>query len=669
MKYSVNWIRDYVKTALGPAEIAEVLTRVGLEVEDVETGPGDAVLNAEVTTNRPDWLSVIGVARELAAATAGKLDLPGIELPEEGGPVEKMTSVEVLDPELCPRYTARVITGVKVGPSPAWLVEKIESMGLRPVNNVVDITNFVLFECGQPLHAFDYDKLVEHRIVVRRAGRGETITAIDGSTHELDGTELMICDAARPVAIAGIMGGLDTEVSARTTTVLLESARFKPVNIRRNSHRLVLESDSSYRFARGVDPVGVEWGSRRAAALMAELCGGKVCRGLVDVDAAPFETREVTLRIDRIPRILGIEIDADTCRKILESLGCETVGTDVKKLTVRVPSWRRDLEREADLIEEVARCHGYDRIPTEADVTMRMSRRDPVLVRSARAACILNAAGFDECVTYSFTDVESTRLIAPWTDADPLEVRNPIDRARPGLRTSLVPGLLAARQLNQARRNTDVRLFELAHVYLPRGGDDLPDERLMLGLVGDVDVRTMKGVVEEVLGYFGLGGDVKTTEAEMDFLADAVALTLDGEMLGYLGRVTPEVLSRYGLKTGVSAAEMDFGRVMREGKVGRGYTEIPRFPEITRDLAVVVDEDVRWADIEKVVAGQGLELLEETTFMSEFRGEQVGEGRKSIAFSLVFRASDRTLTNAEADEARDVLLAALTKAVGAELRQ
>jgi len=669
VRCSLNWLKEYVKTDLDARSVAEVLTRVGLEVENLEASSDDCFLSTEVTTNRPDWLSHIGVAREVAAAAGGRLEIPEVRLAEEGEPVGKLASVEVEDPELCPRYTARVITGVKVGPSPAWLVAKIEAMGLRPVNNVVDITNFVLFECGQPLHAFDYDKLAGHRIVVRRAAKGESITAIDGSRHLLDGGELMICDGSRPVAIAGIMGGLDTEVSSRTTTVLLESARFKPVHVRRNSHKLGLESDSSYRFARGVDPVGVEWGSRRAAALMSELCGGKVARGLVDVDAQLFRPREITLRMDRIARILGVSIEADRVRSILEALGCETLSADARRLVVRVPSFRGDLEREIDLIEEVARCHGYDGIPAAVSVPYRMARRDDTLAGEKRAAEVLTAAGFYECVTFSFTDAESARLIAPWTDAAPIEVRNPIDRDRPGLRTSVIPGLLGARRLNQSRRNEDLRLFELAHVYLPKGKGELPDERWMLALVADADFRTVKGVVEAVLDRFGLADAVKIDETKMNFLAEAVALSLDGERLGYLGVVSEKTAERYDLKGQVAAAEIDFGRVMSEARPATTLTELPRFPEIDRDLAVVVDETVRWADILKVIAASHVGILECVTFLSEFRGKQIPAGKKSIAFSMVFRSPDRTLTREEADGARDTVLKALEKELRAELRQ
>ncbi|HUU44073.1 MAG TPA: phenylalanine--tRNA ligase subunit beta [Planctomycetota bacterium] len=668
MKFSVKWLRDYVKTTLSPREIAETLTNVGLEVEDVEEVPGDAMLDAEVTTNRPDWLCLLGIARELSAATGVAFARPEPKLDETGEPVDDPAAVEVLDTELCPRYTARVITDVRVGPSPPWLVEKVESMGLRTVNNVVDITNFVLFECGQPLHAFDYDTLDGGRIIVRRAVKGETITAIDGSRHELDGTELMICDAVRPVAIGGVMGGLDTEVSSATTTVLLESARFKPVNIRLTSHRLALESDSSYRFARGIDPAGVKWASDRAAALIAELCGGKVCPGIIDVDADPYEPRELTLRMGRIPRILGIEIDRNECRGILERLGCRTVSADGEQLVVRVPSWRGDLEREIDLVEEVARCHGYHEIPASADVRMRMGRRDEHLTRTELAAHVLTAAGFDECVTFSFTNAGLARLVNPWTDAQPLEVRNPIDQAHPGLRTSLVASLLATRKLNQDRRNRDVRLYEIAHVYLPVGADKLPDERLMLGLVADVDFRTLKGVVETVLDRFGLAGEVKTEERTFGFLSDGLALTLGGAMLGYVGQVADGVRERFDLKTRVTAAEIDFGRVMAEAKPHRPFEELPRFPEITRDLAVVVDESVRWGDLRRVIGVHEVPHLESVGFASEFRGRQLGEGKKCLAFSMVFRAPDRTLTGDEADAAQQRVLEALSKELGAALR-
>ncbi len=669
MKISVKWLKEYAAVALDAKGIADALTRAGLEVEDIEAIPGDSLLHAEVTTNRPDWLSHLGVAREVVAAAGGAFKVPEPRLVESGKPASEMTRVEILDGDLCPRYTARVITGVKVGSSPAWLVEKIESMGLRPVNNVVDITNFVLFECGQPLHAFDYDKLVERRIVVRKARKGETLTAIDGSKHELKGDELAICDATRPVAVAGIMGGLDTEVSDRTTTVLLESARFLPVLIRRTSKRMALESDSSYRFARGVDPAGVEWASRRAAALIAELAGGKVCPGIVDVDKAPFAAREVSLRFARIEKILGVAIGAADCRRILEALGCATVKADSAGLVLRVPSWRADLEREIDLIEEVARLWGYDKIPPSPGVTLRMSRRDDMLMKSASAAAVLGAAGFDECVIVSFTDAKSAALIAPWTKAAPIEVRNPIDADLPGLRTSLVPSLLRTRVLNQARRNRDVRLFELAHVYLPKAKGELPDERTMLGIVGDVDFRAMKGIVETLVARFGLSGAVTTGESQLPFLAEGRVLTLGGRMLGYVGLPTQEVLDRFDLKTKPAVAEIDFGALAAEARPKAKFQGLPRFPEIERDLAIVVDESTPWAAIRGAVEGLGNPLLESVAFMSEFRGKSVGEGKKSIAFSMIFRAGDRTLEHEEADAATKAVLDALSSKLGAALRQ
>lgn len=341
---------------------------------------------------------------------------------------------------------------------------------------------------------------------------------------------------------------------------------------------------------------------------------------------------------------------------------------EAKTLTLRVPSWRGDLEREIDLIEEVARCYGYEKIPADADVTMRMGTRDEVLTQSTHLAHILTAAGFSECVTFSFTNAELAGLVNPWTDAAPLAVRNPIDQAHPLLRTSLVPSLMATRRLNQDRRNRDVRLFELAHVYLPKGEGALPDERLMLGLVADCDFRTMKGVLETVLDRFGLVNAATFEDVAMAFLSEGLALSVDGERIGYMGTPSDAVLARFDLKTSVTVGEVDFASVMsRAGRVP-GFAELPRFPEITRDLAVVVEDAVRWADVEKALTDQDVPLLESVTFASEFRSKEIGAGKKSVAFSMVFRAADRTLTREDADAAQKTLLDAIATSLGATLR-
>ena len=667
MKLSVNWLRRYVKTGLSPKEIAEALTRVGLEVEAVTPVGDDVVLDAEVTSNRPDWLSVIGVARELAATTGTTLEVPEVDIQEAQPPVEELTAVQIIDTDLCPRYTARVITGVKIGPSPDWLLKLLETVGLRPVNNVVDITNFVLFECGQPLHAFDYDTLAEHRIVVRRAGKGEVITAIDGSRHELSGSELMICDARKSVAIGGVMGGLDTEVSDATTNVLLESARFDPMSIRATASRLAMESDASFRFSRGVDPKRVEWASRRAAAMIAEICGGKVARGFVDADFDEIKTPEVTMRVSRVPVVLGIDIPAAECRRILEALGLETLQAGDDELVMHVPSWRGDLVREIDLIEEVARLHGYEKIPPSPSVSLVMAKKDDLLRKTRLAAEVLTAAGFDECVTFSFVKAESAGLVNVWTDAKPLEVESPVDASQSSLRTSLLPSLLAARRLNQARRNEDVRLFEIAHIYLP-GDGKLPEERLTLGILGDVDFRTMKGVVQSLLDRFGLTGAVEQQESDLRFLKSGLVLRMNDRLLGCVGELTDDLRGRYKLKNAVTAAELDFGAIADDANLDRRYAQLPRFPEIRRDLALLVDESVRWADVERTLSTDTPDILESLGFLSEFRGKQVPPGKKSLALSMSFRASDRTLTHEEADAAQAEILNRLEKELGATLR-
>jgi phenylalanyl-tRNA synthetase beta chain len=668
VKLSVNWLKRYVKTGLDPRGIAEALTRVGLEVEAVTPVGDDSVLDAEVTSNRPDWLSVIGVARELAATTGTTFEVPEVRLDESSTPVDELAAVEIIDADLCPRYTARVITGVKVGPSPGWLATLLEAIGLRPVNNVVDVTNFVMYECGQPLHAFDCDTLAGRRIVVRRSKKGEMITAIDASRHELSGAELMICDAARPVAIGGVMGGLDTEVSGSTRTVLLESARFAPMSIRDTAARLSMESDASFRFSRGVDRERVEWASRRCAAMIAEVCGGKVARGIVDANYDQVERREVGLRVSRVPVVLGIEIPRDECRRILEALGLETVRAGGDDLVMRVPGWRSDLDREIDLIEEVARVHGYEKIPPSPSVPLVMARKDDLQHKVRLAAEVLTAAGFDECVTFSFDRRESARLVNVWTDADPLEVENPVDAEQGSLRTSLLPSLLGARQLNQARRNEDVRLFEIAHVYLPDPNGKLPEERLVLGLVGDVDFRTMKGVVQTLLERFGIGDDVRQEEAALRFLAAGVTLHRGDRLLGCLGDVADDLRGRYKLKGRVTAAELDFGAIVRDAKLDRRYAELPRYPQIRRDLALLVDESVRWADVERTLGSDVPEILESLDFLSEFHGRQIPAGKKSLALSMSFRASDRTLTHDEADAAQARILKRLEEDLGATLR-
>jgi len=667
MRVSYNWLKRYCDFELSPEQLAELLPNAGLEVEAIEPVGSDTVLVTEVTTNRPDWLSHIGVARDVAVVTGKPLCIPDVAPATAGPDAHTLTRIEVTDTDLCPTYTARVLTHVKVGPSPDWLVEALESVGLRSVNNVADITNFVLFECGQPLHAFDYDKLNEHRILVRRAKAGEKFTAIDGSNHELSDEMLVIADANAPVAVAGVMGGLASEVSTRTHTVLLESARFHPVNIRRTSRRLGLASDSSYRFERGIDPSGIDWASRRAAQLIVELAGATLAPGVVEVSAPVPEPAIVSLRLERYRRIMGIPVEAQRACDILSGLGLECVKQTSGELTFRVPSWRADLTREADLIEEVGRIDGYARIAAHSG--LRLAVKEPDRFERVRS-CVahsLTAAGYSETVTWSLMDQQSADACHPFDTGSPIRLLNPLGKEAEFMRLSMVPSLLKVRKNNQDRRNRDVSLFEVAGIYLP---GNPPEEKKVLALLSDEDFLGVKGAIETVASSLHLHDRISFVPGGPAFLqaGSSASITLDGKPLGYVGAVSDKLTILFDLKTPVVVAELDFQQLEVAANLAPKYTPLPRFPEVTRDLAVVVEDAVTWAQVQQTTRAAAPLYLESLTFLSEFRGKQIPSGKKCIAFGMTFRASDRTLTSEQADAAQKDILAALERELAASLR-
>src|SRR5882724_1106510 len=425
-------------------------------------GPGDTVFDIEVTPNRPDWLSVIGIAREVSALTGNPLKLPEVVVPESGEPVEKLTSVTVEAPDICPRYSARMIQGVKIGPSPAWLKQILEKVGLRSVNNVVDATNYVLLECGHPLHAFDYKLLSEHRIVVRRATTGERFVAIDGTQHELTPEMLVIADAKRAVALAGVMGGKESGISEQTTDVLLESAWFLPSSIRKTSKQCGLSSDSSYRFERGADIGQVIWASNRAAQLIQQLAGGQIARGIIDTLAKPIENRRVRCRYAQMNRLLGVEVPAEAVKKIFAGLSLALVSSDAQACEVEVPTFRVDLEREVDLIEEVCRIYGVEKIPAKMQPAHpAVSEFDAQWNARARVRQVLAALGFHEAQNQTLGEQGDLKL------------QNPLSADQHALRSSLVPGLLANLRTNVSRHQFDVRLFEIGRVFAADGTESL----------------------------------------------------------------------------------------------------------------------------------------------------------------------------------------------------
>lgn len=659
MNVSYEWIRELVHTDLSPEAMAQKLTHAGCVVEELHPVGEDTQLVAEVTTNRPDWLCHHGIAREIAAMTGLPMHLPAITPAETGAPVGASATVRVDAPDLCPRYTARVIHGVTVRPSPPWLQKRLESVGLRPINNIVDITNLVLYEMNQPLHAFDLDRLSGETVVARRAKAGETLVALDGTLCRLTPEMLVIADAERPMAVAGVMGGRESEVSERTVNVLLESAWFDPAQVRRTSRALKLASDSSYRFERGIDPGGVAEASARAAQLILELAGGTLASGILDTNPTLAQPWEVTMRHARCARILGFETPPDEVEQVFTGLGLAIRDRSADAITVTVPTFRQDLRREIDLIEEVVRCIGFDRVPDGVHLRAQPGH-PPAAVTAARGArATLTALGYFECVTDPFLREE---WLAGYTDreAQAIRVLNPVNHERPLMRTALVPGLLEVRRINRDER--DVRLFEIAHAYF---GGGQRQERTHLAILDDAGTEAVRGALEAVLRRLG-----RPVTVTVDPAPDAPTFTpgsaghvlADGVRIGILGVVDEARVAMHDLTLAPAVLEIDFEAVAAMPGGVRRFEPLPRVPGVRRDINLVVPETVTWAMMEAAIASHD-EGVEHCHFESVYRGKGVPSGKKAVAFSVLYRAADRSLTDEDANGMRDRLVAHLTTAL------
>jgi len=669
MKISLNWLSDYVPDVakVRVPELERLLKQIGLPVEEVLESEADIVLDLEVTSNRGDCLGHIGVAREVAAILDAEFRPPQIgELPTSGK-AEDLTAVKVLDPDLCPRYTARVLRGVKVGPSPAWMVERLEAVGLRGINNVVDVTNYILMEHSQPLHSFDYDKLRENRIVVRRARNGEMLVSIDETKCELDDSMLIIADAQRPVAIAGVMGGLNTEVTEQTTNVLIEAAQFDPLSIRHTSRKLQLMSESNYRFERGVDPVGVDKASLRACQLILELGGGELAEGVVDVWANPFEPRKVTMRYARCSALLGLEIPPQRQSRILGRLHLAP-EPQADRVVCTIPPWRADLTREADLIEEVARMAGYDEIPVADEVTHPVSPED-VSTRIRRLAGeALAACGFDEAITFTFINQAEADLfgIERTVGVDKLN-----RKTNNVLRPTLLPSLLRACKTNQNVGNAEVDLFEIASCFPGAAGGQLPDEYVELAMVSAGELSRLRGALEAVVAHLAPQAELAIRPEDAAHLAEgtAAAVVLDGAPIGTIGRIAERLQHHYGLERPVVAAAVRFEPLAAATNLTRTYQPVPKFPAVRRDLSVIVDDPVTWQQLAEAVEAVEQPLRDAVEYVTTYRGKPVPPGRKSVTVTLVYRCADRTLRGEEVDEQVQQVLSALRERLRAKLRQ
>jgi phenylalanyl-tRNA synthetase beta chain len=665
MLISLEWLRRYVDVDIPPGRLAHELTMAGFPVVAAEEVDGDLQLDVEITSNRPDLQCHLGIAREVAAMLGGDVRVPDVDLPELSADT---IDVDVAAPDLCPLYTARVIRGVKIGPSPEWLRRALEAAGQRPVNNVVDVTNFVLLECGHPLHAFDLAKLQGPRIVARRAG-GEAFTALDGSRLELHADECAIADDKVPVALGGVMGGLDSEVGDDTTDIVLECALFAPLSIRAASRRHQIRSESSFRFERFVDPARAQWASDRAAALFVECCGatsvGPICA------AGPGETphaAEISLRTAQVERTFGIPVDVADIRRILRGLGLTETAADDETTTWSIPTWRPDLVEEIDLVEEVARIVGFEDVPDDVGIPVRPQVVDEAARAARRLRDSLVAAGLRECCTEPFVG-EGPANIALVADTPALRVENPMRADESLLRRSVLGPLLRVVRGNQDRGVAHVRFFETAPVYL-RGDDGTPDEKHLTGIVVTGGYGDIKGAVDTVLGALGVGDEVSYERgAPAPLRADrAATLRLGGAVIGHVGELGRRAQKDFALEKPVAVAELRADLLLERARLERPYRKISRFPAVERDLAIVLDDAVLWEDVERVVRNAAGELLTEIRPFDVFRSEQVGAGKKSLALRMELRSPERTLKGEEADACVAAILAAVEADLGGVLR-
>ncbi len=679
MKTTHKWLESLVPTGLKPQELADVLTFSGLEVEHLSPLPnGDTQFHIEVTSNRVDGLGVAGLARDISAVREIAVQWPAVNLVASDDDPKIAVSIDEQALAACPHYTARVIAGIKVGPSPAWLAERLTGIGLATVNNVVDVTNLVMFELGQPLHAFDLDKLSGRRIRVRMAQEGEQFTAINHRSYKLSPSDLVIADGSRAVALAGIMGGLDSEISADTVNVLLESAWFEPQGVKASGRRMDqqhsdnLESDSRYRFERGTDPAGVIAASNRAASLIAELCGGIVVGELVAAGTpAPAWLGTVSLRLAEVARVMGAAVEAKRAAKILTALGCLVEASDAKTITVKVPSFRRDLEREIDLVEEVARVVGLNNFQPRVSLSVAPSRPTRATEVADRARELLLGLGFDETLTDTFVAATGASLLTPWQDGgSPVEARNPVNSAWPAIRRTVMPSLLRVLGLNARHGNRGLRLQEQAQVTLLENGK--PAERSLLAVCAP-DFATARGAIETLVSRLRVTG-IEWRRADLPLFAAGrgaeVVVTVAGKArrLAVCGEASESALQEFDLDDRPGLAEVDL-EVLADVAGGTAMMQsLPRFPEVVRDLALILPEEVEWATVAATARNSAGERCREVRFFDEFRGKQIPKGRKSLAFSLRFRDDQRTLVSGEVDQWVADVVAALKSQHGAELR-
>ncbi len=652
--------------------------------DDVEVGADavallglrDTVFEYEITSNRVDCYSVLGIAREAAATFRKPFIPPVVKETGNGEDVNDYVSVEVRDTDLCTRYCARVCKNIKIGPSPKWMQRRLAASGIRPINNLVDITNYVMEEYGQPMHAFDLDLVAGHKIIVRRAQDGDEFQTLDGQMRKLDSEVLMICDAEKEIGIAGIMGGENSKITDEVKTVLFEAATFNGPNIRKSAKRVGLRTDASGKFEKGLDPRNAEAAINRACQLIEELGCGEVVSGMVDVKVPLAPLRRIAFEPERINSLLGTEVSAE---EMLEIFAREDLEYDAEAQELVIPSFRQDLEGFADIAEEIARFYGYDKIPTTLPSGEATAGKLSYKLRiEQKARDIAEYCGFSQGMCYSFESPKVfDKLLIPADDRlrQTVTISNPLGEDFSVMRTISLNGMLTSLATNYNRRNKNVKLYELGNIYLPKAVPvtELPEERMQftLGFYGDGDFFTLKGVVEEFFESVGMHKKVDyDPQAGKTFLHPGrqALIVYEGTVVGYLGEVHPEVLDNYDIGSRAYVAVIDMPAMIPYTTFDRKYTGIAKFPAVSRDISMVVPKSIMVGQIEKVIAQRGGKILESYSLFDIYEGSQIKEGYKSVAYSITFRAKDRTLEENDITAAMKKILNGLEQ-MGIELRQ
>ena len=647
----------------------------------------DRILDVTLTPNRVDCASILGIAREIGTLTKRKITIPEIQTEESDNLIEHLADVTILDSQGCPRYTAGLVEHVRVGPSPFWMRYRLYVSGIRSINNVVDITNYVLMELGQPLHAFDHHRLADRRIVVKRAEQGQIFTTLDDQTWYLDDQTLMICDGKEPVALAGIMGGLNSEITENTTSILIESAYFDPIMISRSSKRLSLSTEASYRFERGIDIEGTDFALKRSLMLIARLAGGHIARGIIDCYPKPWSPPKITLRVDRANKILGTSIDRKEMADHLSSLSMAVKVVDQNRIEVRPPSFRVDMTREADLVEEVARLVGYNNIPVTLPAIRPTEENIPEFVLRDRIKTMLVGIGFTEIITYSFISPQSADVLGAREKSDLrsfVKLLNPLSEDQSVMRTSLIPGLLSTVRLNSLRGQDDMRVFEWGKVYI-KGDGELPQEKqvlaaLITGMVStqewyqeprEADFFDIKGAAENILEELGIEKvEYKRNSPKEGFDPHEYArIFYSGSEIGAIGEVSKDVLKGYGVEKKAFILELCIDTLLSLVVWVRKFTPLTKFPSVRRDISIIINRSIQSAMLVDIVKEKGTDLVESVDIFDLYQGKQIAPQEKALAVRISYRSNKRTLRDDEVNKIHEGILEEIRRQTGGRLRE